>query len=109
MFEAKPPRPDDASPLNGEAWESEALRELTWADLVSRLAASRGIRESFQTGEGVGESSFDAFSAQRIAAHHNDKLSINPEASAYRKEPSATPWQAENGSATGSNSGAARK
>src|SRR5687767_13732708 len=90
MFEGKPPRPADARPLE-EQGESEALRALTWGDLVARLSAARELRTSLvSAGEDGGDASFDASSARRIAAHHNGKLSINLDYSSNRKSGEGT-------------------
>lgn len=67
MFEGLPPHPADSHPLDIEG-ESRVLRELTWAELVSRLAASRGIRGGFS--QSYCDASFDAASARRMAAHY---------------------------------------
>jgi hypothetical protein len=88
MLEGNPPRHTEASPLDEEL-EGAVLRELTWAELRSRLAASRGIRRPFGDDEGV-EASFDAGSARRIAAQHNGKEFLNPDALAHGKEPAGT-------------------
>ena len=79
------PRQADVHPLEEERG-SGALRELTWAELVSRLAASRGIRgEEFH--DAGGDASFDAGSARRIAAHHNGKEFGNHDGLAHGKQP----------------------
>ena len=85
MFEGNPPRQADAHSLEEER-DSGALRELTWAELVSRIAASRGIRgEEFV--EAGGDASFDAGFARRIAAHHNGKGFGNHDGLAHGKQP----------------------
>ena len=86
MFEGKPPRPADARPLE-EQGQGDALRPLTWRDLVERLSAARELRASCGAGE---DASFDAGSARRIAAHHNGKLSVNLDDSSNRKSGEGT-------------------
>lgn len=109
MYEAKPPRLGDAHPLQEESWEDEALRELTWADLVARLSASRCLKGEFVPTEGEGEASFDASCARRIAAHHQGDSPINPEFSSYGKEPRHTAASAVYGPGSTFVAGAARK
>jgi hypothetical protein len=109
MYEAKPPRQGDAHPLHEESWEGEALRELTWADLVARLSASRCLKGEFAPGDGDGEASFDASCARRIAAHHHGESPVNPDYSSNGKEPRPTAAPAVYGSATAFAAGAARK
>jgi len=92
MFEGKPPLPGNARPLPQE-WEGEALRELTWADLVARLSASRGVRGTVEPADEGGEASFDALSARRLAAHHNGKWPVNPDDLADGKAPQRTAAQ----------------
>src|SRR5688572_30578550 len=85
MFQGKPPRPGDAQPPSVVQEESGSLRELTWADLVALLRASRARRGALeQAGDGA-DASFDATCARRIAAHHSGKHAVNLEASSYRK------------------------
>ena len=107
MFEGKPPRFGDARPLEEEPWEGEALRELTWADLVARLSATRGMRAVPEDPGEAGEASFDASSARRIAAHHNGKQPVNLDDSSYGKAPQRTAFPPVMG--TGFLPGAARK
>lgn len=111
MFEGKPPRPGQARPLVTEPWQTDALRELSWADLVARLSASRGIRGGEQVGDqSVGiEASFDADCARRIAALHNGEQLINPDDSGNGKVPGATATQALNSARAGAFPGAVRK
>ena len=85
MFQDKPPRPVDAHPLAEVQDEAGILREMTWADLVARLKASRGRRDAFGEADEEVDASFDATCARRIAAHHNGKPSVNLEASSYGK------------------------
>jgi hypothetical protein len=84
MFEGKPPHPRDARALDGEPRDIDALRPLSWGDLVSRLSAARDLRSSYD-GAGAGEASFDAGSARRIAAHHNGKHDVNLDVSGNGK------------------------
>lgn len=93
MFEGKPPRPGEALPLEAEPWEGEALRQLTWADLVARLAATRGLGGH---PENPCEASFDPFCARRIAAHHNGKDPVNHEDSSNGKVPEGNARRARN-------------
>ena len=86
MFHGKPPQPGHAHPLADVQDEAGILRELTWADLVARLKASRGGRDASDSSEEAGDASFDATCARRIAAHHNGKSSVNLEGSSYGKE-----------------------
>ncbi len=91
MFEGNPPRPAEARPLDREQ-ESGVLRELTWAELVARLSASRGLREPFrdECGDTSSGASFDAAFARRIAAHHGGKDFLNHAALVDGKEPTGT-------------------
>lgn len=89
MFEGKPPHPRDARALDGEPRDIDALRPLSWSDLVARLSAARDLRSPCAPGEG-GEASFDAGSARRIAAHHNGKHDVNLDASGNGKGPAGT-------------------
>ena len=100
MFEVTPPRAADALPLE-EPRASESLRPLSWGDLVARLSAARAVRESLEGGPAGSEASFHARSARCIAAHHNGKHGVNPEDSAYGKEPDGIADQAVHGAATG--------
>jgi hypothetical protein len=109
MFEGKLPRPAEARPLGEEQWEGEALHELTWADLVARLSASRGVRGVYSPAEEGSEASFDPFSASRIAAHHNGKHGVNLDDSSNGKGPAATAMQTANGVGGGAFSGLTRK
>lgn len=85
MFEAKPPRPEAARPLPAEPWEDDALRQLTWADLVARLSATRGAYPAAGDVEDGCEASFDASCARRIAAHHHGKHPVNSDSSTNGK------------------------
>ena len=85
MFEGKPPRPRDAQALDGEPRDIDALRPLSWGDLVTRLSAARDLRSSFDGAATAGEASFDAGSARRIAAHHNGKQDVNLDVSGNGK------------------------
>lgn len=76
MFEGKPPRIAEALPLE-EQQAGEALRPLSWDDLVARLSAARDLRASLGGSASVPRASFDAGSARRIAAHHNGKHPVN--------------------------------
>lgn len=90
MFEGKPPLPGESRPL-GE--RDEALRPLSWSDLVARLSAARDLRASFAPGEGGkidSAASFDAGCARRIAAHHVGKDSVNLDNSGNRKTTEST-------------------
>jgi len=109
MYEAKPPRRGDAHPLQEESWEDEALRELTWADLVARLSASRCLKGEFVPTEGEVEASFDASCARRMAAHHHGGSPVNLEFSNYGKEPRHTAAPAVNGPGFTSVAGTTRK
>jgi hypothetical protein len=85
MFEGKPPHPRDARALEGEPRDIDALRPLSWGDLVTRLSAARELRSPFDVPDAGGEASFDAGSARRIAAHHNGKFDVNLDVSANGK------------------------
>jgi hypothetical protein len=84
MFEGKPPRPGDARALDDEQRDIDALRPLSWSDLVARFSAARDLR-SYDGPDDGGEASFDAGSARRIAAHHNGKLDVNLDVSGNGK------------------------
>jgi len=100
MFEGKLPTPAEAMPL-GEAHDGEALRLLSWADLVARLSAARELRASFAGRAAGSDASFDAGSARRIAAHHNGKHGVNLEDSSYRKAPQGIAGEAVHGAPSG--------
>ena len=85
MFEGKPPRPRDAHALEGEPRDIDALRPLSWGDLVARLSVARDLRSSYDRAGAGGEASFDAGSARRIAAHHNGKQDVNLDVSGNGK------------------------
>lgn len=109
MFEAKPPRAAEGFAFH-ESWEGDALRELTWADLVARLSASRALRGAFgKTDEDDWEASFDASSAQWIAAHHYGETSVNLDASECSNQNHRIANAAANGIGTGFVTGVARK
>ena len=100
MFEGKLPTPAEALPL-GEPQDGEALRLLSWADLVARLSAARELRASFAGRAAGSDASFDASSARRIAAHHNGKHGVNLEDSSYRKGPQGIAGEAVHGASSG--------
>ena len=85
MFEGKPPHPRDAQALDGEPRDIDALRPLSWGDLVARLSAARTLRSPFSAPDSAGEASFDAGSARRIAAHHGGKYDVNLDVSGNGK------------------------
>ena len=85
MFEGKPPHPRDAQALDGEPRDIDALRPLSWTDLVARLAAARHLRSPYGAPNPGGEASFDAGSARRIAAHHGGKHDVNLDVSGNGK------------------------
>ena len=90
MFEGKPPHPRDATALDGQPRDIDALRPLSWNDLVTRLTAARGLRSSCEAHEVGHKASFDAGSARRIAAHHNGKQDVNLDVSGNGKAPAGT-------------------
>ena len=90
MFEGKPPRPRDARALDEAQQDFEALRPLSWGDLVARFSAVRELRSSYDEEDEGGEASFDAGSARRIAAHHNGKHDVHPDISGNGKSPAGT-------------------
>ena len=100
MFEGKLPIAAEALPY-GEPQDGDALRLLSWADLVARLSAAREVRASFGGGAAGSDASFDADSARRIAAHHNGKHAVNLEDSSYRKGPEGIADRAVKGAASG--------
>lgn len=93
MYEGKLPRREVASPLEGRG-EGEALRPVDWADLVARLAAARDARASLLAGVLIGEASFDAGSALRIAAHRDAENPVNLDDSANLKASGRIPAEA---------------
>ncbi len=97
MFEGKPPRPRDARALGDEPHDIDALRPLSWGDLVARLSAARDLRPPCEHGEAGGEASFDASSARRIAAHHNGKHDVNLDVSGNGKGHAGTASAAATG------------
>ena len=101
MFHGKPPQPGHAHPLADVQDEAGILRELTWADLVARLKASRGGRDASDSSEEAGDASFDATCARRIAAHHNGKSASNPDDLGNGKGPEGIANPAVHGAATG--------
>ncbi len=107
MFEGKPPHPHDARALDGEPRDIDALRPLSWSDLVTRLSAARELRSPYDcVGPAArGEASFDAGSARRIAAHHNGKHDVNLDVSGNGKGHAGT----ASGAATGAEPRAMRK
>lgn len=105
MFEGKPPRPRDAQALDDEQPDIDALRPLSWGDLVERLTAARDSRSAHDGPDAAGEASFDAGSARRIAAHHNGKHDVNLDASGNGKGRAGTAPAA----AFGAEPGAMRK
>jgi hypothetical protein len=110
MFQGKPPRPGDARPLSVVQEESGFLRELTWADLVAALKASRARRDTVpdRAGDGV-DASFDATCAKRIAAQHSGKQAVNLEGSSYGKEAGHTLGEEQKGAGADNAPDAARK
>ena len=100
MFEGKLPIAAEALPY-GEPQDGDALRLLSWADLVARLSAARELRASFAGRPAGSDASFDAGSARRIAAHHNGKHGVNLEDSSYGKGPDGIADPAVQGAATG--------
>ena len=91
MFEGKPLRAEAFSPVGESGQHDDALRVLTWPDLVARLAASRDLRAQLAADQADAEASFDADSA-RILAHHEDHiLPVNPDTSGNRKGIGCTP------------------
>ena len=100
MFEGKPPLPGEARMLD-EPLGSECLRPLQWSDLVARLAAARELRASFGGMRELGEASFDAGCARRVAAHHNGKYAINLDDLGNGKVPGGMAGQAVHGAASG--------
>ncbi|OYW47197.1 MAG: hypothetical protein B7Z33_02285 [Sphingomonadales bacterium 12-68-11] len=93
MYEGKLPRREVALPLAARG-ESDALRPVDWHDLVAKLAAARDARASLLAGVLHGEASFDAGSAQRIAAHRDAEDPVNLEDSANLKGAGRTPAEA---------------
>ncbi len=85
MFEGKLPfAPEARSAATGEVPE-EALCEMSWADLVAKLAAARDLRASLAEPEDSTLASFDAGSARHLALHHEPmrhedyERSVNPD------------------------------
>lgn len=85
MFEGKPPfAPEAHSAIAGET-AADALCELSWTDLVAKLAAARDLRASLATAEDTTLASFDAESARHLALHHEPmrheeyERSVNPD------------------------------
>lgn len=89
MFEGKPPLLPSPGPLSDER-TAGTLRELTWADLVSRLAASRDLRRAYRNDAEQAEGSFDPTCARRIASQHNGNRSVNLDVLSDGNERAAT-------------------
>jgi len=71
MFEGKPvPAPESRHFTQGEA-EENRLCELSWADLVARLAAARELRAELAETDESTLASFDAESARHLASQHD--------------------------------------
>lgn len=89
MFEGNTLHTAHAGPAAIRGGDGLALRELNWADLMSRLSAAHEFRASARDIA----ASFDAGSARWIALHepqlHGD-CGVNPEASGNCKRGSAT-------------------
>ena len=87
MFEGKPPV---APAADHDALQG--LRPLAWAELRARLTAAHDLRASLARSDDGGEASFDAGSARRLAAHHDEgegegEDAVNPEISVNGKGP----------------------
>ena len=87
MFEGKLPPIGEGSNAGDDA---EPLRELSWGDLVARLAAVRDLRRELRPAESsdaeeAPAASFDMDSARRISAQEIGQDLVNHNASAYRK------------------------
>lgn len=78
MFEAKPPLMTPFTGGEAGPAEDDSLRELSWADLRSRLEAARDLRVSLARAVVVDLASFDAPAARHMAALENGKESVNP-------------------------------
>ncbi|WAT17247.1 hypothetical protein OZN62_09930 [Aurantiacibacter sp. MUD11] len=85
MFEGKPPAAlDSRNSATGTAPE-DALCELTWTDLVTKLKAARELRAELAHGEDALLASFDAGSARHLASHldalrqYDDERGVNPD------------------------------
>lgn len=76
MFEGNPPKIADATPLDA-ASPARGLRMLSWGELVSRLAATKGRHGAETPPQGDRDASFDSGSARRLAAHDDGKDFIN--------------------------------
>ncbi|BBC71393.1 conserved hypothetical protein [Altererythrobacter sp. B11] len=89
MFQGKTPEAGHRQAVEPDAHGSEPLRQLAWADLVNRLAASRGVRAATSSEAeeeaGPGVAPFDASSEPRIPGHHDGKNPVNLEHSGNRK------------------------
>lgn len=79
MFEGKPHQPRNAQADEGSPPASEGLRALTWSDLRARLDAARDLRTDMVSKVEDRLSSFDAYSASRIAAQSNGKEAVYPD------------------------------
>jgi len=77
MFEAKP-LAAAGNLTSDESWEGQALRELTWADLVARLSASRALRGAM--GRTAAECELDppALATRGMAAHFGTAKAPEP-------------------------------
>ena len=71
MFEGKPPiAPDAHISATGKA-PGEELCQLSWSDLVAKLAAARDLRVALAHHDDLAPASFDAGSARHLALHHD--------------------------------------
>lgn len=76
MFEGKLPHTGQFLPA-GSVGAGEALRPVTWSDLVAKLDAARDLRAALHAHDGEGEASFDPGSARHIAALCDGKPGVN--------------------------------
>lgn len=79
MLEGDPPKASAAANSAVGDDQAETLHEISWSDLRARLEAARDLRETMLAAAARRLSSFDAYSAQLIAAQGDGKQPVNPD------------------------------
>lgn len=102
MFEGKLPKPAGLHADSTGTVTPDALCELQWSDLVTRLAAARELRAELARGDESCAASFDADSAKHIAAMPDglrckEERAVNPDGLVNGKDAVAERVFHENG------------